>query len=52
MSRVKRRKNAVAVSGYDASKLAGESEDYDVAITTFIRNCKIRNLTESNKLTD
>lgn len=42
-----RRKNTVAVSGYDATKLAGESVDFDVATATFIRNCKIRNLTES-----
>lgn len=37
----------MAVSGYDAAKLAGESIDFDVATTTFIRNCKIRNLTPS-----
>ncbi|MCD9024388.1 tyrosine-type recombinase/integrase [Cohnella silvisoli] len=40
-----RRKNTVAVSGYDATQLAGESVDFDVAEATFIRNCKIRNLT-------
>ncbi|TVY00618.1 hypothetical protein [Cohnella terricola] len=40
-----RRRNTVAVSGYEASKLSGESVDFDVATATFLRNCKIRNLT-------
>jgi len=43
----KRRKNTVAVSGYSASTLPGESVSFDVAIATFIRNCQIRNLTKS-----
>ncbi|MCU6709797.1 tyrosine-type recombinase/integrase [Paenibacillus sp. J5C_2022] len=43
----KRRKNTIAGHGYGASKRPPESEDFDIAVNTFIRNCKIRNLSES-----
>ncbi|MGO4375613.1 tyrosine-type recombinase/integrase, partial [Paenibacillus sp. MCAF20] len=39
-----RRKNTIAVSGYDATKAPAESAEFDVAIATFLRNCRIRNL--------
>jgi integrase/recombinase XerD len=42
-----RRKNTIAVSGYDAAKLPEESEDFNIAFGTFLRNCKIRNLSDS-----
>lgn len=42
-----RRKNTIAVSGYGAVKAAAESEEFDVAIATFLRNCRIRNLADT-----
>lgn len=42
-----RRKNTIAVSGYSAVKAAAESEEFDVAIATFLRNCRIRNLADT-----
>jgi Site-specific recombinase XerD len=39
-----RRKNTIADSGYDAVNLPVEAEDFEVAERTFLRNCKIRNL--------
>ncbi|MFF2886711.1 tyrosine-type recombinase/integrase [Paenibacillus sp. NPDC057967] len=41
-----RRKNTVAVSGYNANKLPAEAESFEVAESTFIRRCKIKNLSE------
>lgn len=43
---MKRRKNTISVSGYDATKLSIESEDMDAAIATFLRHCRVKNLTE------
>jgi len=39
-----RRKNTVAVSGFNANKLPAEAESFEVAKSTFIRRCKIKNL--------
>jgi len=42
-----RRKNTVAVSGYDATRWPAEAEEFEIALNTFIRHCKIRNLSDS-----
>lgn len=45
MQLLKRRKNTIAVSGLDATKLPAESEDFESAVATFLRRCRVRNLT-------
>jgi len=42
--RLTRRRNTIAVSGYDATNLPKEADEFDVAIASFIRHCKIRTL--------
>lgn len=39
-----RRKNTIAVSGYDAVNNSVEAEEFQTASSTFIRHCRIRNV--------
>lgn len=41
-----RRKNSIAVSGYDSVNNSVEAEDFQSASSTFIRHCRIRNLSD------
>lgn len=41
-----RRKNTIAVSGYDAVNNSVEAEEFQTASSTFIRHCHIRNLSD------
>lgn len=41
-----RRKNTIAVSGTVSTSLPPESEDFDAAAATFLRNCRIKNLSD------
>lgn len=40
-----RRKNTIVAVGEGSTKLPAESEVFEVAVTTFLRHCRIKNLT-------